>query len=447
MHSIRLATLILPSLLTMLGLLVFPDSSLGQNTPPDSAEASATAVETDTGSSPSAATTGEPGIPLEYLLLRLEPLTQDELLTEVTGWQGLLKSKIQEISETEITGREAVGTGADTPETRQAHLKTINALRGEKNALSERFGAVVDAFEEKGGDPAEYRQYAAATMGMQVDLSDGTAVWAAFTNWLGSESGGKLWLRRALKFLAIIGVFWVLAALVGRVVRRAVERQPAFSDLLKKFLNKMVKRVILFIGLLVAISSMGINVSALFALVGGGAFVIGFALQDTLGNFAAGVMVLIYRPFDVGDAVEVGGVSGKVDSVSLVSTTIRTFDNKRVLVPNQSVWGQVITNATASTERRVDLVFGIGYDDDIEKAQAILERLVAEHELVLEDPAPVIKVHELADSSVNFVCRPWTRTEDYWTVYWDLTRQVKDTFDAEGVSIPYPQMDVHTKAS
>ena len=163
----------------------------------------------------------------------------------------------------------------------------------------------------------------------------------------------------------------------------------------------------------------GVNVGALLAVIGGASFIIGFALQDTLGNFASGVMLLIYRPFDVGDVVEVGGVNGKIDSVSLVSTTIRTFDNKVVLVPNRNVWGQVITNASASDTRRVDMIFGIGYEDDADKARSILERIVSRHELVLEDPEPVIQLHELADSSVNFICRPWVNTDDYWQVHWD----------------------------
>jgi len=129
--------------------------------------------------------------------------------------------------------------------------------------------------------------------------------------------------------------------------------------------------------------------------------------------------------------------------VSLVSTTIRTFDNKKVLVPNKKVWGETITNITGMTTRRVDMTFGIGYDDDYEKAQEILERIVSEHELVLRDPAPNIRMHELADSSVNFICRPWAATADHWAVYWDITKRVKKEFDAAGVSIPYPQRDVH----
>jgi small conductance mechanosensitive channel len=172
-------------------------------------------------------------------------------------------------------------------------------------------------------------------------------------------------------------------------------------------------------------------------------FIVGFALQDSLGNFAAGAMILIYRPFDIDDFVEVTGASGLVKKMNLVSTTIATFDNQTLVVPNSKIWGDVIKNVTAQTERRVDLEFGIGYDDDIEHAERVLIETVTAHEKVLDEPEPMIKLHTLGDSSVNFIVRPWTKTEDYWDVYWDLMREVKLRFDREGISIPYPQTDVH----
>ena len=166
-------------------------------------------------------------------------------------------------------------------------------------------------------------------------------------------------------------------------------------------------------------------------------------MQDSLSNFASGLMILFFKPFDVGDVVDAGGVSGSVESVNLVSTTIKTFDNKKMMVPNNRVWGDVITNASGVTERRVDMEFGIGYDDDIDKAQAILEEIVNAHPLVLQEPAPTIRMSALADSSVNFIVRPWTKTADYWTVFWDITREVKKRFDAADIGIPFPQRDVH----
>lgn len=173
-------------------------------------------------------------------------------------------------------------------------------------------------------------------------------------------------------------------------------------------------------------------------------FIVGFALQDTLSNFASGMMILIYRPFDVDDFVEAAGISGKVSNMSLVNTTILTFDNQTIIVPNNKIWGDVIRNVTAQKIRRVDMVFGISYGDDIPNAEKLLLDIVNAHESVLEDPEPMIRLHELGDSSVNFIVRPWVKTDDYWETYWAMiTRSVKMRFDEEGVSIPFPQRDVH----
>ena len=179
------------------------------------------------------------------------------------------------------------------------------------------------------------------------------------------------------------------------------------------------------------------------AIIGAAGFVVAFALQSTLSNFASGIMIMLYRPFDVNDFIEVAGIMGKVKSMTLVSTTIMTPDNKLMIVPNNSIWGDVIVNAHYSAERRIDMVFGIGYDDNIEQAIQVMKQVLADHPLVLDDPQPVIQVSELADSSVNFICRPWVKTTDYWTVYWDITRTVKEQFDIAGISIPFPQRDIH----
>jgi small conductance mechanosensitive channel len=181
----------------------------------------------------------------------------------------------------------------------------------------------------------------------------------------------------------------------------------------------------------------------MLAGLGVAGFIVGFALQDTLGNFAAWGMILIYRPYDVDDLIEVAGATGLVKKMSLVSTTIATVDNQTLVVPNSKIWGDVIKNVTAQRVRRVDLLFGIGYGDDVEKAERVLNAIVSEHDKVLDRPETVVKLHELGDSSINFVVRPWVRTEDYWDVYWDLTREVKMRFDREGISIPFPQRDVH----
>jgi small conductance mechanosensitive channel len=213
----------------------------------------------------------------------------------------------------------------------------------------------------------------------------------------------------------------------------------SLSRLLQGFLTTVVYWLTIAFGLMIVLAALGVNITPLFALVGGASFIIAFAMQETLGNLAAGLMIMIYRPFDEGDYVSVAGVSGTVQRVSAVSTTVTTPDNQVIVVPNSKVWGDVITNVTASETRRVDLVFGIGYDDSIEVAQKTFEEIVAAHPCVLSDPPPLIRVNALSDSSVDFVVRPWVNATDYWTVYWDLTRQMKEVFDEKGLTLPYPQ--------
>ena len=245
-------------------------------------------------------------------------------------------------------------------------------------------------------------------------------------------------------FILILLVFRALSRVTRNAVQSACERPGVdMSTLLKDVLVSVCGSTVMVVGILVALAQVGISLGPMLAGLGVAGFVIGFALQDTLGNFAAGGMILIYRPYDVDDFVEVAGASGLVKKMSLVSTTITTFDNQTLVVPNSKIWGDVIKNVTAQRLRRVDLVFGIGYSDDIPEAERILAEVVAAHEKTLSKPEALIKLHELGDSAVNFVVRPWVKTEDYWDVYWDLTREVKLRFDREGISIPFPQRDVH----
>ena len=252
-------------------------------------------------------------------------------------------------------------------------------------------------------------------------------------------------LFKVFAFLLIILLFKGLAALVRRLILRSVKSAKVnLSQLMQEMLVSMVSRIIMVLGLLVALAQMGVSLGPVLAGMGVVGFVIGFALQDTLGNFAAGIMILVYRPYDVGDYVEAaGGVFGMVKSMNIVSTTILTIDNQTLIIPNSKIWGDVIKNVTAQKVRRVDMMFGIGYSDDIPKAEGIFKDILEKNEKVLSSPEPLIKLHQLGESSVDFAIRPWAKTGDYWDVYWDVTREVKMRFDAEGVSIPFPQRDVH----
>ncbi len=238
----------------------------------------------------------------------------------------------------------------------------------------------------------------------------------------------------------IIG--WIVAKIIRGILRRVMLRAK-LDVTLASFAANLVYFALLAFVIVSALAQIGIQTGSFIAIVGAAGLAIGFALQGSLSNFASGVMLILFRPFRAGDFVEVGGVAGSVKEVQVFSTILTTPDNKLIILPNSAVMGGTITNYSATGTRRVDLVFGIGYDDDIRKAKEILVKVVDEHPKILKDPAPVVAVNALADSSVNFIVRPWVNTPDYWTVYNDLTEAVKLQFDANDISIPFPQRDVH----
>ncbi len=331
-------------------------------------------------------------------------------------------------------------------------LDSVANLRAERTALIDRLGVVLNELNAKLGKTPDgkdnelvvpYRLYMDSVGGIKVDVSDKEAAWATINGWVQSDEGGIRWAKNIAVFIATVLAFWVLGMILGKFTRKAFGMARNSSILLRDFVVHSVRRVTLFIGLIFGLAALEVNIGPLLALIGAAGFVVAFALQNTLSNFASGIMIMLYKPFDVGNFVDVAGVAGVVRSMNLVTTTITTPDNQIMVVPNNSIWGNIIINITGSAERRVDLVFGIGYGDDIGHAEKVLADIVSKHPLVLATPTPVIQVHELADSSVNFICRPWAKTSDYWTVYWDLTRMVKERFDAEGISIPFPQRDVH----
>lgn len=249
----------------------------------------------------------------------------------------------------------------------------------------------------------------------------------------------------ALKVTAALVIFvlgrWIsrkVSALIGRIM----ERQTVDVTVVG-FVRGIVYYSLLVVVITAAASQLGINTSSFLAVMGAAGLAVGLALKDSLSNFAAGVMLILFRPFRVGDFVTAGGISGSVQSISLFNTILHTGDNQKIIVPNSKITGEVITNVTANPTRRIDLVAGIGYEDDIDEAKEVINSILASEGRILKDPPPQIAVAELADSSVNIVVRPWVRSQDYWPVRFSLTEKIKKEFDKVGLSIPYPQQDVH----
>jgi len=242
--------------------------------------------------------------------------------------------------------------------------------------------------------------------------------------------------------IVILIVGRIIVGWIARILRKVLGRAK-LDEILINFLVSIATGVLMLFVIIAAISKLGFNTSSMVALVGAAGLAVGFAMQDSLSNFASGVMLIIFHPFKAGDFVEAGGVTGVVERIDIFTSTMRTGDNREIIVPNGKIFGDTITNYSARDTRRVDMVFGIGYDDDLLKAKRLLEQLVKEDDRILAEPAPVVAMNALNDSSVDFKVRPWVKSGDYWDVMSDFTEKVKLTFDKEGISIPYPQMDVH----
>ena len=240
----------------------------------------------------------------------------------------------------------------------------------------------------------------------------------------------------------IFTVGWWIAKQLRGLITAIMQRRNVEPMLISFTSNVAYIALVLFV-IIAALGQLGIETTSLIAVLGAAGLAIGLSLQASLSNFASGVMIIFFRPFKVGDFIEAAGVSGIVEGIQIFSTQMRTVDNKAIIVPNASITGSIITNYSAKEQRRIDLVFGIGYDSDLRHAKQILQEILSREERILKDPAPVIAVSELADSSVNIIVRPWVKTDDYWIVYWDLVESVKLRFDEENITIPYPQRDVH----
>ncbi|WP_253825782.1 mechanosensitive ion channel family protein [Vibrio sp. RE86] len=322
---------------------------------------------------------------------------------------------------------------------------------------SERIAMMVVSFESgialmdsMGLDVTDYKQILLTITGdINADVLDIGVAYGLLEEWMISfkewafENTPSIVVKLAL-FLAILYLTRKLARIVSTAVGKSVKHSKMdFSVLMQEFFVSIASKAVIFVGLLVALSQVGIELGPLLTGFGVAGVIIGFALQDTLSNFASGLMILIYRPYDVGDMVKVAGIQGTVKNMSLVSTTVQTIDNQRLIIPNNKIWGDVINNITVETVRRVDMVFGIGYADDIDKAKTVFMDILTADERVLKSPEPMVKLHTLNESSVDFVVRPWVKTDDYWDVYWDVTERVKKRLDEEGITIPFPQRDVH----
>ena len=264
--------------------------------------------------------------------------------------------------------------------------------------------------------------------------------WAGL--WLQAKTLGVDFGVNVLIAIVIFIVGRIIARVITNGVRKLMQAQNV-DRILESFVSNLAYWLLMTFVIIAAITQLGIATTSLIAIMGAAGLAVGLALQGSLANFAAGVLIVMFRPYRVGDFVEAAGIAGVVVQVQILTTVLKTGDNKQIVVPNGQIMGSIITNYSANDTRRIDMVFGVSYDDDLDKVRNTLQELVAAEERIMDEPECLIAVSELADSSVNFVVRPWVKSADYWGVKFDLTEAVKKRFDIEGISFPFPQQDVH----
>ncbi|MGI9373678.1 MAG: mechanosensitive ion channel family protein [Hyphomicrobiales bacterium] len=373
--------------------------------------------------------------------LRLSSLTKAQMADFVEKYMIIVQDQTRLAADLNI----ALNSSDEGPAADRLRVDLEDALFKRENYF-DKLTIAIDEWLAKGAKPedvADYQKYATAVRTGQFKATDSRTIILWFTDWITSPEGGigvAIWI---LTLFAAIFLVILISKMLSSFVRRALRRVSRVSQLLRDFISKFAYWLFIAIGTLITLSLFGIDMTPLLAIFGGASFIIGFAMQSTLSNLASGLLLMITKPFDVGDFVEAAGIDGKVEKVSIVSTTIKTLDNQVNVVPNTKVWDSVITNVNASDTRRVNMTFGIAYDDDIELARKTMLDLLKVHPLVLDEPVPIVRVSELGDSSVNLICWPWVKTDDYWEVLWDVQQLVKERFDEVGLSIPFPQRDVH----
>lgn len=381
-----------------------------------------------------------PDIDLESLEILMVPLTAPELSDVAKAWQENLRAELEKIALLNVAIAKAdLGDAEKLRDELSQRTLTVADLQAN-------YDAVLVSWETKGATIEELEAHKSYLLGLKagsIQNYDPVTLLRSAGNWLISPDGGLAIIKRIVFLVLAIWAMSYVAKFIRRLANNALTKIPTLSRLLKSFILTAVYWVTFAIGIMIVLAMTGVNIGPLFAVFGGLSFVLAFALQDTLGNLASGLMIMVLKPFDTDDFIHTAGTSGVVVDMTIISTKVRTFDNQMIVIPNSKIWGDVITNVNASTTRRVDMVFGIAYSDNIDHAIATLTKLTDKHSLILKDPVTEIFVGELGDSSVNIFCRAWVKTEDYWTVYWEMLAAAKARFDEEGISIPFPQRDVH----
>lgn len=387
-----------------------------------------------------ARTTADPDIPLAALDIMLEPLPLDDLLTEIAAWEALLTQSIENLAaselalfeynaakenaQNEIPQADSELNSTEPDPVKVALVDRIAELRAVRTARTDHLKYVLDSFESKGGDPAdtqETRAYIAAVGGVRVDAQNVQTIMLTLKEWALAKDGGWRVIRQVATVIGWSSLGLALGWLTGRLVNLGLRRTKVTSNLLRRFILKWATRIGALIGFIIGLSEIGTNMTPILAGLGAIGFILAFSLQNTISNFVSGLLILFQKPFDTGDEVEAAGVSGLVENVSLFSTHLSTTENRKVIIPNNMIWEDVVVNSTSAPTRRLSIDVEVNVEDHgLEEAEAILMTVMNQHPGVLDDPEPALTLSTMTPESITFTCWPWVYTSDKDRIRWEL---------------------------
>lgn len=394
-----------------------------------------------------AITADAPNVETAQLEILLKPLPLENVEAEAQAWYTLLQEKAQEISDTEIAikmqeGGEDINGAVDTE--KEKLVVVVTELKAEQTILASRLGTVLDNLDAKGGDSTLYRQYVEAASGLEFSLTNTEGVGLRFMTWLQSEEGGIRLGLNLLKFSGILVATLVITPRAGKLANAALLKVNNISNLFRDFAVMVVKRGVMVGGGLLALASLGVNLAPILAVVGGASFVLAFALQSNLGNFASGLMLLVSKPFDVGDEIKVAGYWAFVDSISLASTRLKDFGGSIITLPNNTVWGGDIINYTHAEKRKISIGINVKFTQDVEQVQNLWFDITAANPKVLSDPSPsIFPWNSTYDYYIYIGLTAWTRTDEYWGVYVELLKTLQKQIEAHGIALTAPVQELH----
>jgi len=358
---------------------------------------------------------------------------------ETEGVEGVDESKLEEISEQLEQSVES------TSEVKKEVVKKVTELISERVAIVDRFEVLLDELEKKGGETEQYKTYIDAVSGVEIDVTDTTGLGVRLVGWLKSEEGGLRWGINIAKFVIIVAVSIYISKILSQIVNKTLSKVGGTSELLRQFIIMVIERGGIVLGVMLALTALGVSLGPLIALLGGASFVLAFALQSNLGNFASGLMIMLSKPFDVGDEIKVSGLWGYVDSISLASTKIKGFSRQVITVPNNTIWGSIIENLTAGDIRAGSILIRVPFKENIRKVKQIIEDIAKSHPLVLSDPGPGVFPWQYEEYYIALYLSFKTKTPDFWSAWGDLIPMIQEGLEKEGIEIALPieqQIDV-----